>query len=199
MSSPDISFFLFLEQYLGIDFGEQLSRGVHLLGAIARSAFWWRPYGSLVIVSDRPCFIGWDDRGRVHADGRPAVEFRDGWGLYAWHGAQIPEEWGSVPFREWKPEWLLENRIQSDRRILMEALGYERVMATLKSKLIHCDGQMELRQIDGVDVEPMRLLRVICPSTGRPYLLRVPPHIDECEPARRWTFGDEPLEMILET
>lgn len=38
--------------------------------------------------------------------------------------------------------------------------------------------------------EPIYLLKVICPSTGKEHVLRVPPDMKSCEEARRWTLYD---------
>jgi hypothetical protein len=45
------------------------------------------------------------------------------------------------------------------------------------------------------------LLKVVCPSTGSIYVLRVPPNSTNCEDARRWTLGDRgaELDLIVET
>ena len=41
-----------------------------------------------------------------------------------------------------------------------------------------------------LDVEPIVLLKVVCPSTAKVHVLRVPPDSTHCETARRWTFFD---------
>jgi hypothetical protein len=193
-----IAQFIFMENCLGVKYEEESRRKLYWLADIARSAFWWWPFENRVVVSERPFFIRWDERRRVHAEGRPAVGFRDGWELYAWHGVGVPPEWGLTPRERWNPKWLLETTNLEQRRILMEAIGYGRIMEALGGKLIHRRAGMELREIEGVDEEPLRLLKVVCPSTGRTHVLRVPPHLDKCEAARRWTFGNERLKMVQE-
>ncbi len=64
------------------------------------------------------------------------------------------------------------------------------------------NNQMELHVIrKNVDMEPVHILKVICPSTNKIHVLRVPPNINECEKARRWTmFDPEGLyDIIKET
>jgi len=57
---------------------------------------------------------------------------------------------------------------------------------------------MELRLIDkDVDVEPIMLLKVVCPSTDKTHILRVPPDITSCEEAKRWTFFDLDSEFDI--
>jgi len=73
-------------------------------------------------------------------------------------------------------------------------------MSKLPNKLIHSDGNMELRKItQEIDIEPIMLLKVVCPSTNHEYCLRVPPGMTDCEIARKWTFGDNDITLTKET
>ena len=51
--------------------------------------FW--PNTEFVMVCDRPQFIGRDSDGRLHNDQRKAIEYKDGWGLYALDGVVLDE------------------------------------------------------------------------------------------------------------
>jgi hypothetical protein len=54
-------------------------------------------------------------------------------------------------------------------------------------------GKRELLALPLPKDEPMVCVSVQCPSTGRRYLLRVPPGIQTCRQAVAWTAGfDEP-------
>ena len=73
-------------------------------------------------------------------------------------------------------------------------------MSKLSNKLVHKDKDMELREItQEIDVEPIMLLKVVCPSTSHEYCLRVPPTMNKCEEARKWTFGDKEINLTKET
>ena len=161
-------------------------------------SFWW-VYGKYIFLVEKPIAYRRDDEGRLHAEGRPAIEFSDGWGVYEHHGVQISPEWGSLPHSQWEARWLLQNRNAEQKRALIDVLGYENIMSKVGSKIIHSEVNMELRRIDCSDDEPLCVLKVKCPSTGGIYSLRVPPDIESCESARQWTFGDEPLSFITET
>jgi hypothetical protein len=56
---------------------------------VARSAGWWWPFERAAILTERPVRVRLDDQGLAHADDGPAVEYPDGWGLWAWHGAPV--------------------------------------------------------------------------------------------------------------
>jgi hypothetical protein len=45
----------------------------------------------LVIICDRPCVLNFDDRQHLQAEGKPAVEFADGYKIYCDRGVCLPE------------------------------------------------------------------------------------------------------------
>lgn len=71
----------------GVDAADRL-RG---LQTIARHAGWWWPFAGAVILSERPCRLSRDERGRLHAEDGPAIQYPDGWGVWAWHGVRVPQ------------------------------------------------------------------------------------------------------------
>jgi hypothetical protein len=81
---------------------------------------------------------------------------------------------------------------------LLTKMGYDKLIEKVKPRVIEtsADGG-ELLEIDthtsennfhGLD-KIMRMVKVVCPSTGQRYVLRVPPAIQSFEQARQWTFG----------
>lgn len=162
---------------------------------ISQSCSFWLPAEKTVYVSRPPSAMRMDAEHRLHANGEPAIDFQEEFQLYYWHGVRIPSEWGKTNSEHWNPKWVKTTKNVELRRILFEGIGYDRVMAAFKSKLIAQDGEMELRQFKGIDVEPVVLLKVACPSTDHFFTLRVPPNMTNCEEARRWTLSDEDLDL----
>jgi hypothetical protein len=81
---------------------------------------------------------------------------------------------------------------------LLNRMGYNRLLEKVKGKVIDTSadgGQLleidsGLKENNGIGLDSiMRLAKVICPSTGQIYVLRVPPGIANYEQARQWTFG----------
>jgi hypothetical protein len=158
---------------------------------LAHSAGWALPHANICWVSERPCILRRDDRGRLHADGVPALEYPDGWAIHRWHGTTLPE-WGQRPSSEWESMRLLTEQNAEVRRALIQGIGYERIARELGARTVHTDRDMELLRITAdVDVEPVQLLKVVCPSTQHTHILRVPPETETCEQARHWTFWRE--------
>lgn len=83
------------------------------------------------------------------------------------------------------------------RRVMMERLGYERFLAEVDAETLHQDvdpgGLRRLLRIALQGDEPLMCLAVQCPSTGRQYVLRVPPAMQTCHQAAAWIAGfDDP-------
>ena len=60
---------------------------------VAASAGPWWPYASGIVISDRPVELHVDAQGLLHREDGPAVVYRDGALVYAWHGLTVPEDW----------------------------------------------------------------------------------------------------------
>lgn len=148
-----------------------------------------------IYISHRPLEINRDNEGRLHADGRPAFVFQDGWCGYYWHGREMPEIYGRTKSSQWQPKWILSEKNVELKRILLQQIhnniGYGPMLNQLKAtKLDEFSGvdisgasfHYELFRIDDkdeegrdIDVEPIYLLKMICPTTGAIYVHRVAP------------------------
>lgn len=102
------------------------------------------------------------------------------------------------------PETLTGNEVLTEtnverRRVMLERLGYERFLADVDMQILHQDrdpgGARRLLRVPVPDDEPLVCLDVLCPSTGRHYLLRVPPNMQTCHQAAAWIAGfDDPTK-----
>src|SRR5579883_1010185 len=88
---------------------------------------------------------------------------------------------------------VLEERNVERRRVLLERLGYERFLAETQARELHRDrdagGERRLLYVPLHNDEPLVCLEVRCPSTGRRYLIRVPPTMRQCHQAAAWIAG----------
>ena len=102
---------------------------------------------------------------------------------------------------QWKAEWLLTEPNASIRRMLLDRIGYDRICQELQS--IELDSWREytlLKIAAEVDVEPIHLLKMTCPSTAHIHVLRVPPDLNSARDAIRWTNWDvDPEAFAVET
>lgn len=114
-------------------------------------------------------------------------------------GAQI--QWRSVPIDAriaFQPETITSAEILAEqnaekRRVLLERMGYERFMEQAEARVLNEDqdrgGKRQLLRVEMTGDEPLVCLSVRDPSTGRQYLLRVPPTTTTCHQAAAWIAG----------
>jgi hypothetical protein len=126
-----------------------------------------------------------------------------------WRGVVVPTE---VVFR---PETLTAEQILGQRnaelrRVMLERVGLDRVLQGAKAEVVDSDRdaggvrrlvRLRLREWTW-QAQPRCYLHCRCPSTGRDYLLRVPPGTRTCREAAAWLAGfDDPeaYRPVLET
>jgi hypothetical protein len=116
-----------------------------------------------------------------------------------WRGVPVPRR---VAF---EPETLTPNEIFDEknaevRRVMMERFGYERLIEAANAEVLHQDrdalgGERRLLRVPIERDEDLVCVSVTCPSTGRKFLLRVPPDMRSCHQAVAWTAGFDDPEL----
>ena len=187
---------------------------------IAKSANWWFPYEGFCFVSERPIRCAIDEQRRLHHESLAAMEFKDGWKVYSYHGVTLP------PNVIESPETITIKQIRDEqnaevRRVMIERLGWDRFCSEAKMRVVHTDTLVshfpslpvsetvhaDMRAITkyrkGKEVAellesdefkdfgdlPLKFVRVIDPSTGDSYILRVWPQNKRAYEAVAMTFG----------
>jgi len=79
--------------------------------------------GSLVFATDRQSEIHFDTEDRLHSGTGPALAWRDGHALYAWHGLKVPKE---AVTGEWSTDDILRQSNTEVRRAAIEIRGWDR-------------------------------------------------------------------------
>jgi hypothetical protein len=92
------------------------------------------------------------------------------------------------------------------RRVLLERFGLERFLSEANAEVLDEDrdagGERRLLRVPMEGGEDLVCVIVICPSTSRRYILRVPPTMRTCRQAVAWTVGfDNPddYDPLVET
>jgi hypothetical protein len=98
---------------------------------------------------------------------------------------------------QWKAKWLLTEPNAEVRRVLIQQIGYERICQELAAQTIDTWREYTLLKIDAdIDVEPIHLLKMTCPSTNHLHVLRVPPTLTSAREAIRWINWDVDSEAF---
>ncbi|MEG3984873.1 leucine-rich repeat domain-containing protein [Microcoleus sp. T3B2] len=213
--SPQTPTTLFKEIYLtelyisslGVNLSEKAQEILRCQKLLFEHCGWIFPFEKFCAVCDRPRHLRFDSQNRLHAEGEPAIEFADGWNFYYYHGVRLPEEYGKFHPNQWQSQWILAEDNAELRRVLIEGIGYARIIQELSAKQIDSWQEYALLQIDeaddiddGYDVEPICLLKMTCPSTGFIHALRVPPYLISAREAIRWVNWDiDPEEFSVQT
>ncbi|MCY3411345.1 MAG: hypothetical protein INQ03_06885 [Candidatus Heimdallarchaeota archaeon] len=91
---------------------------------------------------------------------------------------------------------------QEIRRRLIRRMGYTKFVREVRGRVIHRDGSSQLvKIISPRGQEDYVFVRVVCPSTGDTYIIRVPPDMRTCRQAVAWTFGltEDQYHPLIET
>lgn len=88
---------------------------------------------------------------------------------------------------------ILNERNAEKRRVLLERMGYEKFMQTASAEILDNDtdpgGPRQLLRVPLLNDEPLVCISVRCPSTAHHYIIRVPPHMQNCHQAAAWIAG----------
>ena len=157
---------------------------------------------SLAGLSDSLHVVSWLDVADTPLSGLPP------------HMQNAQLRWRDVLIDEriaFHPETLTGNEVLTEtnverRRVMLERLGYERFLSDVNMEVLHQDrdpgGVRRLLRAPMSNDEPLVCLDVQCPSTGRRYLIRVPPNMQTCHQAAAWIAGfDNPklYQPLMET
>jgi len=168
---------------------------------LAKNVGWIFPFEKICIVCSRPKILSLDDQLFLHAEGGPAIQYADGLSVYACHGVILPEKYGTLHPHQWRSQWILAEENAELRRVLIQGIGYEKMLQELQAIALDTWQEYTLLRIDAdVDVEPIYLLKMTCPSTGFIHALRVPPDVESAREAICWVnWGISPEEFQLQT
>lgn len=101
---------------------------------------------------------------------------------------------------------VLGERNAERRRVLLDRYGYGRFLRDSQAEVLSSDvdpgGPRALLRVELANDEPLVALSCYCPSTGRQYMIRVPPATTTCHQAAAWIAGfDNPNDYrpLIET
>ncbi|MEG4302476.1 leucine-rich repeat domain-containing protein [Microcoleus sp. D3_18a_C4] len=184
---------------LGVNVSEKAQEILRCQKLLFEHCGWIFPFEKICFVCDRP-HLRFDSQNRLHAEGEPAIQFADRWNFYYYHGVRLPKKYGKLHPNQWQSQWLLTEDNAELRRVLIQGIGYERIIQELSATQIDIWQEYALLKIDKAsDWEQIYLLKMTCPSTGFIHVLRVP-HLTSARKAIRWVnWGIDPEEFSVQT
>ena len=170
---------------------------------VALNAGWWLPHRDICWISERHNTLRRDERGRLHCENGPAVEYPDGWKIYASHGVRLPD------YIIERPGEISVEKIDSEpnaeiRRVMIEKFGKARFIKESGAEQIHKDDYGILWNRQTSNGELISFVEVINATpepdgSFRNYFLRVPPAMKTARNAVAWTFGKERENLYAPT
>jgi hypothetical protein len=73
----------------------------------------------------KPISLARDEHSSLHAEDSMCLRYRDGWGVYVWHGRRVSEQFILRPETLTLEDWLRE-RDMADRERIQERIGHRR-------------------------------------------------------------------------
>ncbi|MFC7531898.1 DUF6745 domain-containing protein [Actinoplanes sp. GCM10030250] len=175
------------------------------LAEVARHCGWWWANERVAVLTERPAGLERDNVGRLHRGEGAAMEFPDGYGLWAWRGMPIPTDLVT------ELPTLTVERIRGEqnaeiRRVMLEHFGYERYLHEAGARQLGSDETGVLWWLDLPGDEPLVMVEVVNSTpepdgTSRVYWLRVPPRTRTAREGVAWTFGltEEEYRPLVQT
>lgn len=188
-----LGFYQFFRDEVGIQACHKLDGLIEL----ANHCGWLNVYEDTVVFQHRPEVIKFDAEKRLHCEDGPAIRYRDGYSVYAWHGTRVPPEWIEQK-NELSAKTALTWQNIEQRRCACEILGWSKILRELDSKVIDEDGDPEIGTLVEVNLPEIgkeKFLRVLC-GTKREFALPVPPEMKTALEANAWTFGFDGKDFI---
>ncbi|MBZ0189364.1 MAG: hypothetical protein K8F91_24175 [Candidatus Obscuribacterales bacterium] len=169
---------------------------------MARRCGWWWPFEGLCIVTGRPTVLKVDEGGRLHNDLGTAVEYKDGFSIYARHGAFVPKR--VIDFAFNKSAFAIDQeRNVNVRNHMIDIYGMEKYVRDTGARLVQKDrfGALYRKDIAGHESLVMVKVKNSSPEpdgTYRNYFLRVPPETRTAREGIAWTFGFQEMQYLPE-
>lgn len=170
----------------------------------AQHCGWWWAMDECAVVSALPVELHRDDQRRLHHESGMAIRFSDDWGLYHWHGVEVPKHVITDPTLITISE-IMEQSNQEVRRVMIVRMGQERFLEESQAELVHQDSFGKLWRIQVAEQDTWMGVEVINKTpepdgSHKHYVLRVPIESDledgkpmtTAHQAVAWTFGKTP-------
>jgi hypothetical protein len=155
---------------------------------LAANCGWWIPRENICFMSEKPTVCTLVD-GVIHSESGPAIEYADGFKIWAIEGIRVDEQLVMSP--ETQSIAQIEGEKNEEiKRIRLNRYGWQRYLQETEAQVldvsVHAWMESLMRPKDGITV-----LCTYDPSTGRPYALEVDPRCKTCEEAQRYLLSPE--------
>jgi len=155
------------------------------------------PLKNVCFVSEKPIEINIKDK-HLHADGKPALKYSDGFGLYRLNGIDVPKWLVLDNAERIDPKKFVEIKNVEVRREFVRKVGIDRIVHELGAKLLEKseDGVYELLNFDW-DGKERIFLKMINPSMKCFHVEGVAIECKTIRQALAWRNQEEEMPVVL--
>lgn len=184
-------FYGFCQSVLGIKYGTKWSDLLNLYVRVVQSCgkIYW--YEKQILVCERPSII--KRKGtQLHCDGGPALQYPDGWGLWALNGVTVSQAVAETPWDKLDACIILKETNAEVRREIVRKIGIEKVCRDLGAQSVEKNDVYELLLLDTGNGNKRPYLKMLNPSIGVYHIEGVPP---ECQTIEQALHSRKPERM----
>jgi len=161
-----LAFYRFFRDECGMTGETEKLRG---LWDLCQSCGWILPFENVCFASERHDVCKLDGRGVIHCEDGPAIHYRDGFSVHAWHGTRVPAHWIEDSANLKASEVMAERNVEV-RMAGCQILGWAKVADQLDRKVIDGDPSTDIGALVELTMpglpEPGRFLMAQCPRNG---------------------------------
>ena len=161
-----LAFYRFFRDECGLTDQTDKLRG---LWELCQSCGWILPFENVCFASERHDVCKLDGRGVIHCEDGPAIHYRDGFSVHAWHGTRVPAHWIEDKASLRASEVLAERNVEV-RMAGCQILGWAKVADQLDRRIIDGDPATDIGALVELTLpglpEPGRFLMAQCPRNG---------------------------------
>lgn len=198
----------YFRDVVGLELDGDLWERTSMAEAASSAGYWW-PFRDFVMVCDNPVEIHVERAGerehRMHCETGPAISWADGYGIYMWHGVQVP----AWVIHEPTVARAIQEGNSEVRRAAFERIGWADAIDELRrehgAELVgtapdpgNHPNRLELYSLpERIYEEPVNLLLMTNGSPDRAGTIRrygetVPADITDPLAAAAWQYGVQP-------
>lgn len=167
---------------------------------VAENCGWWWRFDKTAIFTDRPQKLSFDENHKLHCEDGPAIEYRDGFKVYAWHGIRIDadliENKNAITFER------ISNEPNTEIALCMiEIIGQDKFLKQCNAEKVHEDEWGKLWRADIGHDQPYMAVEVVNSTpepdgTFKTYFLSVHPELRPIPDVEEGEFEyGEPQEL----
>jgi hypothetical protein len=164
---------------------------------VAKQQGWWWPLTDVAVITDRPTVLNRNANGELHCTDGPAISFSDGWSVWAINRIIVTKQIVEAP-ETLTIKQIVDESNAEIKRLMLERYGMENFIRNSGAQKLDQSDYGILWKTDVGEDEPLVMVEVVCPSTDRVYMLRVPPTTERARDAVAWTFDLPPEQYSPE-